>query len=127
MKFLPLVWRNLLRRKVRTIFTLRVGLHRVRALQLPDGGAERRSRWASTSAGVDRLMLMHKVSLIQLLPISYPQKIQRDAGRHACVGTATWFGGTYQDKANQFAVDGRRRRSYSCSSTRRCAGAATIR
>ena len=33
-------------------------------------------------AGADRLMLMHKVSLIQLLPISYQQQIALDAGRH---------------------------------------------
>ena len=36
MKFLPLVWRNLLRRKVRTTFTLAVDLRRVPALRLSD-------------------------------------------------------------------------------------------
>ena len=54
-------------------------------------------------AGVDRLMLMHKVSLIQLLPISYLSDIRATPGVTRA-GTATWFGGTYQDNANQFAV-----------------------
>jgi putative ABC transport system permease protein len=54
-------------------------------------------------AGVDRLMMMHKVSLIQLLPISYMRDVQSIPGV-ALVSHATWFGGTYQDNANQFAI-----------------------
>jgi putative ABC transport system permease protein len=54
-------------------------------------------------AGADRLMMLHKVSLIQLLPISYQQRIQSTPGVTQ-TGHATWFGGTYQDNANQFAV-----------------------
>ena len=54
-------------------------------------------------AGVDRLVLLHKVSLIQLLPISYADRIRSTEGV-AHVGHSTWFGGTYQDKATQFAV-----------------------
>ena len=37
MKFLPLVWRNLLRRKVRTIFTIGLDRRGVRAVRRPDG------------------------------------------------------------------------------------------
>ena len=33
MKFLPLVWRNLMRRKVRTIFTVAVDHHGVHAVR----------------------------------------------------------------------------------------------
>jgi len=54
-------------------------------------------------AGVDRLMMMHKVSLIQLLPISYMRDIQSTTGVKL-VSHNTWFGGTYRDNANQFAV-----------------------
>jgi putative ABC transport system permease protein len=54
-------------------------------------------------AGVDRLMMMHKVSLIQLLPISYLRDIQSTRGVKLA-SHSTWFGGTYQDNANQFAV-----------------------
>src|SRR5438309_573150 len=54
-------------------------------------------------AGANRLMTMHKVSLIQMLPISYLQQIRTTSGITQA-GHATWFGGTYQDNANQFAV-----------------------
>jgi putative ABC transport system permease protein len=46
---------------------------------------------------------MHKVSLIQLLPISYLRDIESTPGV-ALASHNTWFGGTYQDNANQFAV-----------------------
>jgi putative ABC transport system permease protein len=49
------------------------------------------------------MMVMHKVSLIQLLPIAYLPQIRTTPGV-ARAGHATWFGGTYQDTANQFAI-----------------------
>ncbi|HXD16527.1 MAG TPA: FtsX-like permease family protein [Vicinamibacterales bacterium] len=102
MKFLPLVWRNLLRRKVRTIFTL-ASVFIAFVLYSFLMVVQNAFSMGVEVAGVDRLVLMHKVSLIQLLPISYAQKIQSTEGvTH--VGYSTWFGGTYQDKANQFAV-----------------------
>ena len=102
MKFLPLVWRNLLRRKVRTAFTL--GSIFV-AFVLYAFLMTIRTAFSMgiEVAGVDRLMMMHKVSLIQLLPVSYKKDIQSTPGVKL-VGSSTWFGGTYQDKANQFAV-----------------------
>ena len=54
-------------------------------------------------AGVDRLMMMHKVSLVQLLPVAYLKDIQSTPTVQSA-SHATWFGGTYQDNANQFAV-----------------------
>jgi putative ABC transport system permease protein len=54
-------------------------------------------------AGADRLMMMHKVSLIQLLPIAYARQIQSTPGV-TDVSHSTWFGGTYQNNANQFAA-----------------------
>ena len=102
MKFLPLVWRNLLRRKVRTTFTL---LSIFVAFVLYAFLMTIRTAFSMgvEVAGVDRLMMMHKVSLIQLLPISYMREIQSTPGV-VLVTHNTWFGGTYQDKANQFAV-----------------------
>jgi putative ABC transport system permease protein len=102
MKFLPLVWRNLLRRKVRTTFTL--GSIFI-AFVLYAFLMTIRSAFSMgvDVAGVDRLMMMHKVSLVQLLPISYMRDIQSTPGVEL-VSHNTWFGGTYQDKANQFAV-----------------------
>jgi putative ABC transport system permease protein len=102
MKFLPLVWRNLLRRKVRTTFTL---LSIFVAFVLYAFLMTIRTAFSMgvEVAGVDRLMMMHKVSLIQLLPISYMRDIQSTPGVKL-VSHNTWFGGTYQDNANQFAV-----------------------
>jgi len=102
MKFLPLVWRNLMRRKIRTTFTL---LSIFVAFLLYAFLMTIRTAFSMgvEVAGVDRLMMMHKVSLIQLLPISYMRDIQSTPGV-TLVSHNTWFGGTYQDKANQFAV-----------------------
>ena len=102
MKYLPLIWRNLLRRKVRTIFTL--GSVFIAFVLYSFLMVVQTAFSAGVNmAGADRLMLMHKVSLIQLLPISYMQQIRATPGV-LNAGDATWFGGTYQDNANQFAV-----------------------
>ena len=81
MKFLPLVWRNLLRRKVRTIFTL---LSILVAFVLFGVLMAIRAAFSMgvDIAGADRLMMIHKVSLIQPLPASYGERIQRP---RACV------------------------------------------
>jgi putative ABC transport system permease protein len=102
MKFLPLVWRNLMRRKVRTTFTL--GSIFI-AFVLYAFLMTIRSAFSMgvDVAGVDRLMMMHKVSLLQLLPVSYKKDILSTPGVKL-VSSSTWFGGTYQDKANQFGV-----------------------
>jgi putative ABC transport system permease protein len=102
MKYLPLIWRNLLRRKVRTIFTLAsvfIALVLYSFLMV----VQTAFSMGVDMAGADRLMMMHKVSLIQLLPISYQQQIGTTQGVSR-VSHATWFGGTFQDNANQFAV-----------------------
>jgi putative ABC transport system permease protein len=100
MKFLPLVWRNLSRRKVRTLFTtlsivvafLLFGL--LAALNLAfTAGVD--------VADMDRLILTHKVSLIQLLPLSYESRIEAIPGV-VDVLHQTWFGGIYQDPKNFF-------------------------
>lgn len=102
MRYLPLVWRNLLRRKVRTLFTL--GAIFI-ALVLYGFLMVLRSAFSMgvEVAGADRLMLMHKVSLLQMLPVSYLQQIRSTPGVTQA-GDSTWFGGTYQDNANQFAI-----------------------
>jgi putative ABC transport system permease protein len=102
MKFLPLVWRNLVRRKVRTTFTL---LSIFVAFLLYAFLVTIRTAFSMgvEVAGVDRLMMMHKVSLIQSLPISYMRQIQSTPGVKL-VSHSSWFGGTYQDNANQFAI-----------------------
>jgi len=106
MKYLPLIWRNLLRRKIRTIFTtlsifiafLLFGV--LMAIKAAFGmGIE--------VAGADRLMMIHKVSFIQPLPKSYQARILGVPGVTK-ITHANWFGGIYQEPSNfiaNFAVD----------------------
>jgi putative ABC transport system permease protein len=102
MKYLPLIWRNLLRRKVRTVFTL-ASVFIAFVLYSFLMVVQNAFSMGVDVAGVDRLVLMHKVSLIQLLPVSYGDRIRSTEGvTH--VGHSTWFGGMYQDKPAQFAV-----------------------
>jgi putative ABC transport system permease protein len=101
MKFLPLLWKNLWRKKVRTTFTL---LSVFIAFIL--FGLLMTIRTAFTFgvdiAGIDRLVLIHKVSLIMPLPISYLNRLQNTPGVEIATHNS-WFGGVYQDPSNFFA------------------------
>jgi putative ABC transport system permease protein len=100
MKFLPLIWANLKRRKLRTLFTFLsilvafVLFGYISAINLA-------FRMGVDVAGADRLVLRHKVSIIQLLPESYEARIERIPGV-VDVAHSTWFGGVYQDPKNFF-------------------------
>lgn len=100
MKFWHLIWSDLRRKKTRTVLTL---LSIVVAFVL--FGFLSAIKQALTGGvsleGANRLIVRHKVSIIQLLPQSYQQRMERIAG----VATAThqtWFGGIYQDPKNFF-------------------------
>ena len=100
MKFLPLIWSNLRRRKLRTLLTV---LSILVAFVL--FGALSSIKQALTGgvqmAGADRLVVRHKVSIIQLLPESYKARMERIPG--VVLAThQTWFGGIYQDPKNFF-------------------------
>ena len=106
MKFLPLVWKNLFRRKARTLFTV---LSIVVAFVLFAYLAAIRLAFGTgvSVAGADRMLVIHKVSLIQPLPESYLGRIAATDGV-ADISHMSWFGGIYQDPRNffaQFAVD----------------------
>jgi len=101
-----LVWRNLTRRKVRTGLTL---LSIFVAFVLFGALAAIKAGFGSgiELAGVDRLVLLNKVSLILPLPLAYEQRIASDPDVEL-VTHANWFGGVYQDEKNffaQFAVE----------------------
>lgn len=104
--YLHLVLANLRRRPLRTFFTL--GSILVAFLMFGVLGAMTRAFSAGAElAGADRLLVTHKVSLIQPLPESYRSRIRQVDGV-ARVSSATWFGGVYQDDRNQlptFPVD----------------------
>ncbi|HVR08279.1 MAG TPA: ABC transporter permease, partial [Thermoanaerobaculia bacterium] len=106
MKFLPLAWKNLGRRKVRTTFT---ALSIVVAFLLFGilSAIRVAFRAGVDVTGADRLMVSHKVSIIQPLPISYRDQIAQVPGVRE-VTHANWFGGIYKDPKNFFprmAVD----------------------
>ena len=100
MKFWPLLWTSLKRRKARTIFTL---LSIVVAFVLfAYLGAVRVAFSAGVDvAGADRLWTTHKTSIIQPLPASYQDQIARVPGV-LMVTHASWFGGIYQDAKQGF-------------------------
>jgi putative ABC transport system permease protein len=106
MKFLPLIWRNLLRRKTRTTLTF---LSIVVSFML--FGVLMILRVAFTMgvevAGADRLMMTNKMAIIQPIPLAYLEKIRAVPGV-SLVSYSSWFGGIYQDPSTnvfQFAVD----------------------
>jgi len=106
MKFLPLLFANLTRRKVRTTLTL--GSFAV-ALFLFCLLVTIRAAFNQgvEAAGADRILVINKVSMIQPLPIAYRERLMRVPGVKEAT-FANWFGGVYQDEKNffpQFSVD----------------------
>ena len=101
MKYLPLIWKNLFRRKTRTFFT--IGSIAVAFILFTFLMALRQSfSLGVTVAGADRLLVSHKVSLIQPLPEGYLGRIASVDGV-ADISFSQWFGGIYQDPRNFFA------------------------
>lgn len=100
MKFLHLVWSNLKRKKLRTSLTLLSIL--VAFILFGFLSAIRQALVGGVEmAGADRLVVRHKVSIIQLLPESYKARMDRIPG--VVLAThQTWFGGIYQDPKNFF-------------------------
>jgi putative ABC transport system permease protein len=101
MKYLPLIWRNLLRRKIRTIFTT-LSIFVAFLLFGVLMAIKAAFSMGVDVAGADRLMMIHKVSFIQPLPKSYLERIRGVEGV-TLVTHASWFGGIYQDPSNFIA------------------------
>jgi putative ABC transport system permease protein len=106
MKYLPLIWANLKRKKLRTTLTIgsfAVALFLFGLLNVVRGAFNQ----GVDIAGADRLIVINKVSLIMPLPFSYRDRILRIPGVKD-VTHDSWFGGVYQEEKNffpQFAVD----------------------
>lgn len=100
MKYLSLVWSNLKRKKLRT--TLTVFSILVAFLLFGYLAAIRQAFSMGVEvAGQDRLVVRHKVSIIQSLPSAYEERMERLDGVEEA-SHATWFGGIYQDPKNFF-------------------------
>jgi putative ABC transport system permease protein len=105
-KYLHLVRSNLFRKKTRTVLTVgsfAVALFLFGILAVVDGAFQQ----GVDVAGVDRLVVLNRVSIIQPLPLAYRDRLARIAGV-SHVTFANWFGGVYQDERNffpQFAID----------------------
>src|ERR1051325_9404513 len=101
MKYFPLIWRNLLRKKVRTLLTL-LSIMVAFVLFGYLSAIGRGLNQGVSVEGANRLIVRHRVSLTQPLPISYQARIAQIPGV-ALVTHASWFGGIYQEPRNFFA------------------------
>lgn len=100
MKFLPLIWGNLKRRKLRTALTI-LCIFVAFILYGYLSAIGRALDQGVSVAGADRLLTRQKVSITQPLPESYKARIARLPGVKAAT-YFTWFGGIYQDPKNFF-------------------------
>jgi putative ABC transport system permease protein len=105
-KFLPLILKNLLRKKTRSLLTIgsiAVALFLFGLLIAIETGLNQ----GAGVAGADRLVVRNRISLIMFLPLSYQERI-RQMPHVEEVTFSVWFGGVYQDRNNffpQFAID----------------------
>lgn len=101
-KYLPLLWANLGRKRLRTSLTLASII--VAFLLF---GLMQTLRVAMTGspelAGIDRLITMHKTSFVQSLPLAYLNRIKGVDGV-VVASSQDWFGGIYQEDRNQIAA-----------------------
>jgi len=98
MKYFPLIWAALWRKKLRTIFTL---LSIVIAFLLFGmlQGVNAAFHQGVASANVNRLIVTSRISLTEPLPVSQMQQIEAIKGITS-IAQATWFGAYYQDPKN---------------------------
>lgn len=102
MRYLPLLWAGLFRKKTRTILTLLsivvafalFGL--LQAVQVAfESGAD--------TADAKRLLTTARYSIIEPLPMAYLRRIEQVPGVVG-VAYADWFGAKYQNESNAFPV-----------------------
>ena len=102
MRYLPLLWAGLLRKKTRTVLTLLsvfvafvlFGLMQAVTTAFESG---------ADSADAKRLLTIARYSIIELLPLSHLRQIEQVPGVVA-VAHAEWFGAKYQNESNAFPV-----------------------
>jgi putative ABC transport system permease protein len=100
MKFFPLVWAALWRKRPRTIYTMAsivVAFLLFGLLQAVNVAFNR----GVEVAGADRLVTAGKYTFTEILPAAYNQRILSIPGVRR-VAMASWFGGIYKDERNFF-------------------------
>lgn len=100
MKFFGLIWKNAWRKKIRTSLTILSVFVAFLLFVLLNAIGHALTAGAPLAAA-ERLIVIDKITLINLLPVSYAQRIASTPGVDG-VAHATWFGGYYQDQRNQF-------------------------
>jgi putative ABC transport system permease protein len=100
MKYFRLIWKNVWRKKIRTLLTILsvfvafLLFSLLSAIGFAFKGGE-------DVADAERLIVINKISLINPIPMSYQNRILATEGV-ASVTHASWFGGYYQEPKNQF-------------------------
>jgi putative ABC transport system permease protein len=102
MRYLPLLWAGLFRKKTRTILTLLsvfvafllFGLLHAVTVAFESG---------ADSADAKRLLTTARYSIIEPLPLAYLRRIEQVPGV-VSVAHADWFGAKYQNESNAFPV-----------------------
>jgi putative ABC transport system permease protein len=101
-RYLPLLWAGLFRKKTRTILTLLsivVAFALFGLLQAVEVAFES----GADTADAKRLLTTARYSIIDPLPLGYLRRIEQVPGVVA-VGHADWFGAKYQNESNAFPV-----------------------
>jgi len=101
-RWLPLVWANLRRRKLRLVFTFISILLAFLMFGMLDALRTSLSQ-AINLAGADRLMLQSKVNITVSNPRSHFEKVKAVPGVLA-VAPFNWFGGVFKDSKQQIQV-----------------------
>jgi len=106
MKFSALIFANLFRKKIRLILTIgsfAVAMFLFAFLAVVKDAFNR----GADVAGADRLVVIDRVSIINLIPLKYRDQILQIPGVKSITHN-NWFGGVYQDEKNffpQFVID----------------------
>jgi putative ABC transport system permease protein len=102
MRYLPLLWAGLFRKKTRTVLTLLSVIVAFLLFGLLQGVKVAFESGADT-ADAKRLLTTARYSIIEPLPIAYLRRIEQVPGVIG-VAHAEWFGAKYQNESNAFPV-----------------------
>ena len=102
MRYVPLLWAGLFRKKTRTVLTLLSVFVAFLLFGLLEAVTTAFESGAD-SADAKRLLTTARYSIIELLPISHLRQIEQVPGV-VRVAHAEWFGAKYQNESNAFPV-----------------------